>query len=85
VRRYTRETLTTVVTKAGFEVQTLWSWNVLLRPVAAWRRKKATGCDLDDTGRLVSTALTAIITAERFLPVKSLPGISLVLVARRPV
>lgn len=84
VRRYTRETLTAVVEKAGLVVDDLWSWNVLLRPVAAWRRRKSTGSDLDDMPAIVNTALTAIITAERYLPVKSLPGVSLMLTARKP-
>lgn len=84
VRRYTRETLTAVVEKAGLVVDDLWSWNVLLRPVAAWRRRKSTGSDLNDLPALVNTALTAIITTERYLPVKSLPGVSLMLTARKP-
>jgi SAM-dependent methyltransferase len=84
VRRYTRETLSEVIEKAGFEIETLWSWNVLLRPIAAWRRKKSTGSDLDDLSPLVNAGLTTIIAAERYLPVKSLPGVSLMLRARRP-
>jgi hypothetical protein len=64
-------------------VETLQSWNVLLRPVAAWRRKKSTGSDLDDVPRMTNTALTAVIAAERYLPVKSLPGVSLLVRARR--
>jgi SAM-dependent methyltransferase len=82
VRRYTRETLTAVVEKAGLAVEELWSWNVLLRPVAAWRRRKSTGSDLDDLPAVVNLGLTAIIAAERYLPVKSLPGVSLMLRAR---
>jgi SAM-dependent methyltransferase len=84
VRRYTRDSLTTVIEKAGLVIEELWSWNVLLRPIAAWRRRKATGCDLDDMHPIVNAGLTAIVTAERYLPVKSLPGISLVLRAHRP-
>ena len=41
-----------------------------LRPVVAMRRKKSSGSDLDDLHPVVNTALTAIITAERYLPVK---------------
>ncbi len=84
VRRYTRESLSTVVEKAGFEIQSLWSWNVLLRPIAAWRRKKSTGSDLDDLSPVVNAGLTTIIAAERYLPVKSMPGVSLMLRARKP-
>ncbi|HTA11028.1 MAG TPA: class I SAM-dependent methyltransferase [Streptosporangiaceae bacterium] len=84
VRRYTRHGLVSVVQKAGLTVDEVWSWNVLLRPVVALRRKKSTGSDLDEVPALVNSALTAIIVAERYLPTKSLPGVSLFLRARRP-
>jgi SAM-dependent methyltransferase len=84
VRRYTRQELINVVGKAGLAVEAVWSWNVLLRPVVAIRRKKSTGSDLDEVPPLVNAALTGIIVAERYLPVKSLPGVSLFLRARRP-
>ena len=84
VRRYTRETLRDVMEKAGFAVESLWSWNVLLRPVAAWRRRRSTGSDLDDVSPLVNGSLSMIIAAERYLPVKGWPGVSLVMRARRP-
>ena len=60
------------------------SWNVLLRPVVALRRRTSTGSDLDDLPRWLNTALHAVIVAERYLPVASLPGVSLVVRARRP-
>ncbi|TWE13389.1 class I SAM-dependent methyltransferase [Rudaeicoccus suwonensis] len=84
VRRYTRETLLGVLTRGGFEIESCQSWNVLLRPVAAWRRKKSTGSDLDDLNPLVNTALYGVIALERYLPVKSLPGVSLLVRARKP-
>jgi SAM-dependent methyltransferase len=84
VRRYSRHGLVSVVQKAGLTVDEVWSWNVLLRPVVALRRKKSTGSDLDEVPALVNGALTAIIIAERYLPTKSLPGVSLFLRARRP-
>ena len=84
VRRYTRETLSAVIGKAGLVIDDLWSWNVVLRPIAAWRRRKSTGSDLDDLPGLVNFGLQAIITAERYLPVKSLPGVSLMVRAHRP-
>jgi SAM-dependent methyltransferase len=84
VRRYTRESLREVVSKAGFAIESLWSWNVLLRPVAAWRRRRSTGSDLDHVSPVVNGGLSMIIAAERYLPVKRLPGVSLVLRARRP-
>jgi SAM-dependent methyltransferase len=83
VRRYTRPELVNVISKAGLTVDDVWSWNVLLRPVVAFRRKSSTGSDLDEVPPLVNAALTSIIVAERYLPTKSLPGVSLFLRARR--
>jgi SAM-dependent methyltransferase len=85
VRRYDRAGLTAVIEKAGLEIDELWSWNVVLRPVAAWRRRKSAGSDLDDLPTMVNQCLSMIIAAERHLPVKSLPGVSLMLRAHRPV
>lgn len=84
VRRYTRETLTSVIAKGGLVIEDLWSWNVLLRPVVGLRRRSSTGSDLDDVSPVVNTALRAVITAERYLPVRSMPGVTLFLRARRP-
>jgi SAM-dependent methyltransferase len=84
VRRYDRASLRAVVEKAGLTVDELWSWNVLLRPVATWRRRTSTGSDLDELPRVVNLGLTTIIAAERYLPVRSLPGVSLVMRAHRP-
>jgi hypothetical protein len=84
VRRYTRSGLVNVVQKAGLTVDEVWSWNVLMRPVVSLRRKMSTGSDLDKVPPLVNAALTSIIMAERYLPVKSLPGVSLFLRARHP-
>jgi hypothetical protein len=52
--------------------------------VAAWRRQKSTGSDLTELSPLVNLALTAVISAERFLPVGKLPGLSVLVRARRP-
>ncbi|MEU4540997.1 class I SAM-dependent methyltransferase [Streptosporangium sp. NPDC023825] len=84
VRRYTREGLNALLTGAGLVVDRLWSWNVLLRPVVALRRKKISGSDVTQPPRPVNAALTAVIVAERYLPVGSLPGVSLVARAHRP-
>jgi SAM-dependent methyltransferase len=84
VRRYDRAGLRAVVEKAGLVVDELWSWNVLLRPVAAWRRRRSTGSDLDAPHPLVNLGLRSVVTAERYLPVRALPGVSLMLRAHRP-
>lgn len=84
VRRYTRTGLVETVTKAGFLIDELWSWNVLLRPVASWRRKRSSGSDLDRMHPVVNFGLSAVIAAERYLPVKALPGVSLMVRMHRP-
>jgi len=84
VRRYSRTGLVEVIEKGGLTVEQVWSWNVLMRPVVALRRKSSTGSDLSEVPPLLNTALTSIIVAERYLPVRSLPGVSLFLRARRP-
>jgi SAM-dependent methyltransferase len=84
VRRYTRPELAALVQKAGLTIEQLWSWNVLLRPVVALRRKSSTGSDLEEVSSLVNGVLTSIIIAERYLPTRSLPGVSLMLRARKP-
>ena len=80
-RRYSAEGLRTLLTDAGFDVERLWSWNVLLRPLAAQRRKKSTGSDLDDLPAVVNAGLRAVVALERILPVGSRPGVSLFAVA----
>lgn len=83
VRRYTRVTLRDVLERGGFEVESLTSWNVLLRPVVALRRRSSKGSDLEDLHPLVNAGLRAIVTAERYLPVKGMPGVTLLATARR--
>src|SRR6476661_6534672 len=82
VRRYTREGLLDLLDRGGFEVTDVRSWNVLLRPVVALRRRSSSGSDLDDVHPVVNFGLRSIITAERYLPVGSLPGVSLLLRAQ---
>jgi SAM-dependent methyltransferase len=83
VRRYERASLAAVVEQAGLVIDRLWSWNVLLRPVVAWRRKESAGSDMEELHPLVNGCLTAILVAERYLPVKSLPGVSLMVRAHK--
>jgi SAM-dependent methyltransferase len=83
VRRYERDELLGVIRGAGFTDIEVRSWNVLLRPVVALRRKRARGSDLEEQGRLTNTALRGIIAAERHLPLGRRRGVSLLLTARR--
>lgn len=83
-RRYDRDGLRAVVEKAGLEIDELWSWNVVLRPVVAVTRRRASGFQLGKLPLLVNAALRAVVVAERYLPVRRLPGVSLMLRAHRP-
>ncbi|MGW5239108.1 class I SAM-dependent methyltransferase [Monashia sp. NPDC004114] len=82
VRRYTREGLLDLLDRGRFEVTDVRSWNVLLRPVVAMHRRTSSGSDLEDLNPVVNFGLRTIITAERYLPVKSLPGVSLLVRAQ---
>ena len=71
----------------GFEVDDVRSWNVLLRPaVAAAPPVAARGSDLDGPARRLAQPRRcgAVVAAERYLPVGRLPGVSLLVTARRP-
>lgn len=82
MRRYTRTGLLTLLERGGFTIDHVMSWNVLLRPVVAARRRVNSGSDLTDLNPVVNAGLRAIITAERYLPVKNWPGVSLFVRAR---
>jgi SAM-dependent methyltransferase len=84
VRRYTRPELLSLLDGAGFVVDDARSWMVLLRPAVALRRRSSTGSDLDDPPGWLNGALGAIVALERRLPVGRLPGVSLLVTARRP-
>jgi SAM-dependent methyltransferase len=77
LRRYTRESLETLLCEAGFEVQRLWSWNVLMRPLLAARRRSSTGSDLRQLSAPLNAILRAVVCLERYLPLSDLPGVSL--------
>lgn len=77
VRRYDRARLDKILSQTGLVVDELWSWNVILRPVAAYRRRRSAGSDLQPMNPLLNRALRGVIAAERYLPVRTLPGISL--------
>ncbi len=81
VRRYERDELLALIEDAGFRDVTVRSWNVLLRPVVAWRRKKDRGSELVEPGRVTNTALRGVVAMERVLPVGGMPGVSLLLTA----
>jgi len=84
VRRYTRVELVDLLLGAGFEVASVRSWMVLLRPAVALRRRSSAGSDLDDPPGWLNASLGAVVALERVLPVGRLPGVSLLVTARRP-
>jgi SAM-dependent methyltransferase len=84
VRRYERSELLDLLTAEGFVLDDVRSWNVLLRPVAAWRRRRSTGSDLNEPGPTVNVVLRAVVALERVLPVAKAPGISLLVTAHKP-
>jgi SAM-dependent methyltransferase len=84
VRRYSRPELADLVRKAGLTMDRIWSWNVMLRPAVALRRRRSSGSDLENVPAPLNAMLTALIVTERYLPVKSRPGVSLIVRATRP-
>jgi SAM-dependent methyltransferase len=85
VRRYDRPEIIALLRGAGLEVESVRSWMVLLRPAVALQRRRSTGSDLSEPPRWLNTALAGVVRAERHLPVGGLPGVSLLVRARRPM
>ena len=85
-RRYDREGLAAVVREAGFTVEEVFGWNVLLRPVARIRRRRRSESqsEMEPVHPLVNAGLKAVLALEARLPVRRRRGISLVLRATRP-
>ncbi len=87
-RRYTREELTGLLTDAGFVLEEVRSWMVLLRPAVALRRRldrmgKGGGSELDDPPTWMNLALGSVVGLERYLPVGAMPGVSLLVRAKK--
>ncbi len=81
VRRYTRDQLVALFDDDRFHIDDVRSWNVLLRPVVAFRRKSVKDNDLTPVPRIINAGLSAVIKAERYLPVANRSGVSLLLSA----
>jgi len=79
VRRYTRDSLVALFDNDSFRIDEVRSWNVLLRPVVAFRRRSVTDNDLTPLPRIVNAGLSVVIRAERYLPVANRAGVSLLL------
>ena len=85
-RRYERDELTRLVTGAGLEVVDLWSWNVLLRPVVRARRRgrNESESEMEHVNPVLNAGLRTAVALERVVPLRRLPGVSLVVTARKP-
>ena len=79
VRRYTRPELIGLFAGPGFRINDVRSWNVLLCPVVARRRKRIEDNDLTAPPKLVNAGLSVIFKPGRRLPVTKLDGVSLLL------
>ena len=77
LRRYTRPALELLLAQAGLQVDRMWSWNVLMRPLATARRRRSTGSDIDQLPRPLNAALRGVVSLERVLPVGRRRGVSL--------
>lgn len=84
VRRYTRPELVNLLEGAGFTLESVKSWMVLLRPAIALRRRASSGSDLDDPPGWMNAALGAVVALERILPINRLPSVSLLVTTRKP-
>lgn len=86
LRRYEPASLREVVEGAGLVIDDLWSWNVLLRPVVRARRRHRSQAEseMEEVSPVLNAALWATVAAERVLPLRRLPGVSLVVVAHKP-
>lgn len=85
VRRYERQELLDLVESHGFVVQDVFSWNVLLRPVAKLRRSSnASESEMEAVAAPLNAGLRAAIAVESLLPVDRFRGLSLVVRAFRP-
>ena len=85
VRRYERDELVSLVQKAGFRVDSVGGWNVLLRPVARARRRRrvTSNSEMEPVNPTVNAVLRGIVGLESVLPLRRRRGISLVLRATR--
>jgi SAM-dependent methyltransferase len=85
VRRYERDQLVRLVEDAGFSVDDVMGWNVLLRPVARARRRRASESEseMEPVHPVLNAGLRGVVRVESWLPVQRFRGISLVLRAHR--
>lgn len=84
VRRYERDDLAALLQGEGFVLHDLRFWNVVMSPIARARRRASTGSDLAEVGAVVNRGARAVVWLERYLPVKRLPGLSLLVTCTSP-
>jgi SAM-dependent methyltransferase len=86
LRRYERGPLVRLLEDAGFRIEDVFGWNVLLRPVArARRRRRVTSqSEMEPVNPVINLGLRTIVALEARLPVRRRRGISLAVRATRP-
>lgn len=83
VRRYTRPELLELLVGGGLVIEEVRSWMVLLRPAVALHRKSSDVSDLAQTPGWLNAVLFSLVAVERWLPVGRMPGVSLLVRARK--
>ena len=80
-----RVIIVALVERAGFRVDSVSGWNVLLRPVARARRRRRSESqsEMEPVNAVVNLGLRAVVALEARLPLRRRRGISLVLRATR--
>jgi len=88
-RRYERDVLVDLVRNAGFRVEEVFGWNVLLRPVALARRRRRrtwteSRSEMEAVNPVLNLGLRTTLALEARLPVRRRRGVSLVVRATKP-
>ncbi|WP_310963067.1 class I SAM-dependent methyltransferase [Nocardioides terrisoli] len=85
-RRYERRSLVELVQGSGLQVEDVFGWNVLLRPIARVRRRRrrTSESEMQPVNALLNMVLRAVLAVEAHLPLRRRRGMSLVLHATRP-
>jgi SAM-dependent methyltransferase len=84
VRRYDKPALLQLIGDGDLSVRWVRSWNVILRQVVAFRRRRAVGSDLTLLHPAINAILGVVIRAERRVTwLHDRPGVSLILGATK--
>lgn len=84
VRRYEKAQIVSLLEGAGLEVESIWSTNVLLKPVARFRRRFSTGSDLDEVSRIQNLIGWVAFVMENALQLRRLGGMTIWVAGHAP-